>query len=42
MIIATRRARHPRAAEVAVAEGLAAGPVSGETVRATLARLGER
>ena len=30
----------PLAAEVAHAEGLTAGPVSGETVRATLARLG--
>lgn len=30
----------PLAAEVAAAEGLTAGPVSGETVRATLARLG--
>ncbi len=30
----------PLAAEVSVAEGLTAGPVSGETVRATLARLG--
>ncbi len=32
----------PLAAEVAAAEGLTAGPVSGETVRATLARLGVR
>ena len=30
----------PLAAEVAAAEGLTAGPVTGETVRATLARLG--
>jgi transposase len=30
----------PLAAEVSQAEGLTAGPVSGETVRATLARLG--
>jgi transposase len=32
----------PLAAEVSVAEGLVAGPVTGETVRATLARLGVR
>ena len=32
----------PLAAEVAVAEGLTAGPVTDETVRATLARLGVR
>lgn len=32
----------PLVAEVAAAEGLTAGPVSGETVRATLARLGVR
>ena len=32
----------PLAAEVAAAEGLTAGPVTGETVRATLARLGVR
>jgi len=32
----------PLAAEVSVAEGLTAGPVTGETVRATLARLGIR
>ena len=32
----------PLAAEVSCAEGLTAGPVSGETVRATLARLGVR
>jgi hypothetical protein len=32
----------PLAAEVSVAEGLTAGPVTGETVRATLARLGVR
>ena len=32
----------PLAAEVAVAEGLTTGPVTGETVRATLARLGVR
>ena len=30
----------PLAAEVCQAEGVTAGPVSGETVRATLARLG--
>ncbi len=32
----------PLAAEVAAAEGLTPGPVTGETVRATLARLGIR
>jgi transposase len=32
----------PLVAEVAAAEGLTAGPVTGETVRATLARLGVR
>jgi transposase len=32
----------PLAAEVAAAEGLTVGPVTGETVRATLARLGVR
>lgn len=32
----------PLVAEVAVAEGLTVGPVTGETVRATLARLGVR
>jgi len=32
----------PLVAEVASAEGLTAGPVTGETVRATLARLGVR
>jgi hypothetical protein len=32
----------PLAAEVSLAEGLTAGPVTGETVRATLARLGIR
>lgn len=32
----------PLAAEVSVAEGLTARPISGETVRATLARLGVR
>ena len=32
----------PLAAEISVAEGLTAGPVTGETVRATLARLGVR
>ena len=32
----------PVAAEVSAAEGLTAGPVTGETVRATLARLGIR
>jgi transposase len=32
----------PLAAEVSAAEGLTAGPVSGETVRATLNRLGVR
>ena len=32
----------PPAAEVCQAEGLTAGPVSGETVRATLARLGAK
>jgi transposase len=32
----------PLAAEVSCAEGLTAGPVTGETVRATLARLGVR
>ena len=32
----------PLAAEVSLAEGLTAGPVTGETVRATLARLGVR
>jgi transposase len=32
----------PLVAEVSCAEGLTAGPVSGETVRATLARLGVR
>ncbi len=32
----------PLAAEVAAAEGLTAGPVTGETVRATLVRLGVR
>jgi transposase len=32
----------PLAAEVSVTEGLVAGPVTGETVRATLARLGVR
>jgi hypothetical protein len=32
----------PLAAEVAAAAGLTAGPVTGETVRATLARLGVR
>jgi len=32
----------PLVAEVAVAAGLTAGPVTGETVRATLARLGVR
>ena len=37
---ATSRWTLPLAAEVAAAEGLTAGPVTGETVRATLARLG--
>jgi len=32
----------PLVAEVAVAEGLTAGPIAGETVRAMLARLGVR
>jgi transposase len=32
----------PLAAEVSAAEGLTAGPVTGETMRATLARLGVR
>ena len=32
----------PLAAQVSAAEGVTAGPVSGETVRATLARLGVR
>ena len=38
----TSRWTLPLAAEVAAAAGLTAGPVTGETVRATLARLGVR